>query len=215
MSHPTPEPHRRFHPAVLVAFLVAAIGLTFLFREVRGRQSTPVPDHLKPVAAVPAARFTDQTGAPLAPSDLRGKLWVANFIFTRCAGPCPIMTARMSELNRKLGANNRDVTLVSFSVDPDYDSPSVLKDYAERNNADPKRWKFLTAPKPEMERFVVKGMLQALDKDNENLPVHSTRFVLVDREGMIRGFRDGNDPDVTDQLLMDIGDLLRETPAQQ
>jgi len=123
------------------------------------------------------------------------------------------MTSRMAELNKKL--RKSDVTLVSFSVDPDYDQPPILAEYAAKVGADPSRWKFLTGPKDKMETLIVKGMLQPLSKDAEGMPAHSTRFVLVDRDGQLRGFQDGNDPEVVQKLLMDIGDLLRESPSDK
>jgi protein SCO1/2 len=184
------------------------------YKSFRGVQPAPMPAHLERVAEVPDFRFVDQAGQPVTLADLKGKIWVANFIFTRCAGPCPVMTSRMAELKGKLGRVGDGVVLVSVSVDPDFDTPEVLKAYADRLGADPTRWKFLSGPKPEIDEFVVKGMLQPLAKDVTGLPAHSTRFVLVDREGWLRGFQDGNDPEVVQKLLMDIGDLLRENPQK-
>ena len=103
--------------------------------------------------------------------------------------------------------------LVSITVDPEYDTPEVLKEYGEQVGASPERWKFLTGPKDQIEAVVMKGFLQALAKEPSGAPIHSTRFVLVDRDGWMRGFLDGNDPELAQKLLMDIGDLLREAPG--
>ena len=175
---------------------------------------------MKPVAAphdrlakAPEFSFTSQDGKTISTADLKGKVWVANFIFTRCAGPCPLMTGHMSELNQKLGDKLKDVELVSITVDPEYDSPQVLKEYGERVGASPERWKFLTGPTDKVQNVVVKGFLQALSKDDEGAPLHSTRFIVIDREGWIRSFQDGNDPELVQKLLLDIGDLLRERPT--
>jgi protein SCO1/2 len=119
----------------------------------------------------------------------------------------------MSELNRKLGRTAGAVQLVSFSVVPDYDQPAVLAEYAGRSGADSSRWKFLTGPKDSVDGLVVKGLLQPLANDPAGTPAHSVRFVMVDGSGMLRGFQDGNDPEVVQKLLMDIGDLLRERNA--
>ena len=123
------------------------------------------------------------------------------------------MTSRMAALNQALGGKTKDVGLVSITVDPEYDTPEVLKEYGEQVGATPDRWKFLTGPKDQIETTVMKGFLQALSREPSGAPIHSTRFVLVDRDGWIRGFPDGNDPEIAQKLLMDIGDLLREAPS--
>lgn len=178
------------------------------------RARGPVSPRLERFAPVPNFQFTAQDGSTVTNADLKGKVWVANFIFTRCLGPCPIMTSRMAELNQRLGAKTGDVNLVSFTVDPEHDTPEVLKTYGEKAGARPEKWKFVTGPKDKIEDTVVKGFLQPLSKDKEGMPMHSTRFVLVDKDGWIRGFQDGNDPEVVQKLLMDIGDILREPPAK-
>lgn len=199
----------------VIAFLAMATLIALAYSSLRGIQPAPTPAHLEPISAVPNFQFTDQTGKPFGLADLRGKIWVANFIFTRCGGPCPIMSARMAELNKKVARANKGLQLVSFSVDPEYDTPAVLTEYAARLDADPTHWKFLTGDKAAMDEFVVQGLLQPLAKDVTGLPAHSTRFVLVDRDGRLRGFQDGNDPEVVQKLLMDIGDLMRESPSKQ
>ena len=119
----------------------------------------------------------------------------------------------MAELNQALGNKATDVELVSITVDPEYDTPEVLKAYGEQVGASPNRWKFLTGPKEKVDTVVMKGFLQALSREPSGAPIHSTRFVLVDRDGWMRGFLDGNDPEFPQKLLMDIGDLLRESPS--
>ncbi|MFZ4597730.1 MAG: SCO family protein [Terrimicrobiaceae bacterium] len=205
-----PPPRRVFHLGWLIAFLAVTTLIAFAYQSLRTIRPEPIPDHLQPISKVPDFQLTAQDGSIVSPASLRGKIWVANFIFTRCQGPCPVMTSRMAELNKKL--RKTDVVLVSFSVDPDYDQPAVLAEYGAKVAADPARWKFLTGPKDEMETLIVKGLLQPLAKDPDGMPAHSTRFVLVDREGSLRGFQDGNDPEVVQKILMDIGDLLRESP---
>ncbi len=172
----------------------------------RGRTTSP---RLEKYAEAPQFQFTDQNGKTLSTADLKGKVWVANFIFTRCAGPCPVMTSRMSALNQSLSNKAKDVELVTITVDPEFDTPEVLKKYSERVGGSD-RWHFLTGPKDKIEETVSKGFLQALAKEPSGMPVHSTRFILVDRDGWMRGFQDGNDPEVVQKLLMDIGDVLRE-----
>ena len=167
---------------------------------------------MPPIGAIPSFRFTTQEGKTLTQEDLLGKVWVADFVFTRCTGPCPLMTSRMAELAKGM-TKAKDVRLVSISVDPEHDSPAVLKEYAERMLADPSQWIFLTGPKPEIDAFARKGLFQALAYDGKGVPTHSTRFLVIDREGRIRKMRNLDEPELVQKLFMDIGDLLREPMA--
>ncbi len=192
-----------------VAFVVAMLLIAFAYSQfsgaVRSRSTAP---RLEKYAQAPQFQFTDQNGKSVSTEDLKGKIWVANFIFTRCAGPCPVMTSRMSALNQSLD-DAKDVELITITVDPEFDTPEVLKKYSQRVGGT-ERWKFLTGPKDKVEETVSKGFLQALAKEEDGMPIHSTRFILVDRDGWMRGFQDGNDPEVVQKLLMDIGEVLRE-----
>jgi protein SCO1/2 len=200
-----------------LGWVIAFLGITMLITwtytqfsaDIRARR---VASRLERLAPAPQFQFTAQDGTTVSNADLKGKIWVANFIFTRCAGPCPVMTSRMAELNQALAGKTKDVELVSITVDPEHDTPQVLKEYGERVGASPDRWKFLTGPKDQIDATVMKGFLQALSREPSGMPIHSTRFVLVDRDGWMRGFPDGNDPELAQKLLMDIGDLLREAP---
>ena len=119
----------------------------------------------------------------------------------------------MADLNTKLNKLRDGVVLVSFTVDPDYDTPQVLAKYGELLGANPSHWKFLTGQPDAIKDFVVKGLLQPLSKEPDGTPAHSQRFVIVDGDGWIRGFQNGEDPEVVQKLMMDIGGLLREIPA--
>ena len=94
---------------------------------------------------VPAFQLTNQNGQPFGSGQLAGKIWIADFVYTTCPGPCPMISGRMSELQKPL--EKSDVHLVSFSVDPDKDTPAVLRDYAAKLQAEPGRWDFLTGAK--------------------------------------------------------------------
>ena len=131
---------------------------------------------------VPQFRLTSQTGALFDSSSLQGHVWVADFIYTNCPGPCPLMSRRMKRIAQ---ATDGGVRMVSFTVDPARDTPPVLTAYGQRYDADPQRWSFLTGdPKT----------LEMLDRDAFKLGDldpsfnHSTRFVLVDGKGRIRGY---------------------------
>lgn len=209
MSDETP---RRPVPAAawIAAFLVAAgliAGAYLLLKSTPPPLAHPVPDR---IAAVPAFELADQRGDRITNDSLKGKIWVANFIFTRCKGPCPVVTSRMLELDTKLKKVRDSVTLVSFTVDPEFDTPEVLAAHGKALGANPDTWKFLTGPADTIEPLIVEGLLQPLAKEADGTPAHSTRMVIVDDSGWIRGFRDGMDPEAVQKLVMDIGALLRE-----
>lgn len=202
-------PKRLPFAAWVIAFAVAGVlifGASRLFRSSERHDVEAMP----PIGEIPAFRFTTQEGKSLSKEDLIGKVWVADFVFTRCNGPCPVMTSRMAELSKGL-AKAKDVRVVSISVDPEHDTPAVLADYASRMDADPSRWIFLTGPKPEIDAFARKGMFQVLAYDDKGVPTHSTRFLVIDRAGRIRRTRNLDEPELVQKLFMDIGNLLRES----
>jgi protein SCO1/2 len=194
----------------IVAFLAAAglIGLAYL--SLKSMRPPALPSNLEKISKVPGFQLTDQTGKSITLDDLKGKIWAANFIFTRCKGPCPITTLRMQELHTKLKKARGNVALVSFTVDPEYDTPEILKTFGEQQGAEPASWKFLTGTPDAIQKIVVAGLLQPLAKEPDGTPAHSTRIVLVDREGWLRGYQDGLDPEAVQKLMVDIGELLRE-----
>jgi len=189
------------------AFLAFVLAVVMGYSMWRGSERRDV-EQLPVIRAVPEFSLTDQNGQPVTNADLRGKIWIADFIFTRCKGPCPLMTARMLEMQRAL-VKTPDVKLVSVTVDPAYDSPEVLKAYAEANRADPERWRFLTGDKAVIEKVVTEGFMQHLAEENGE-PVHGTMFLVVDGNGMVRSARMLEDPELIPKVLMDTGNLLRE-----
>jgi protein SCO1/2 len=143
---------------------------------------------------VPAFSLTDQRGRVVTPRDYAGKVWVASFVFTRCPSVCPLLTAKMASLQKRLGSRP-NLRFVSISVDPEHDTPQVLAQYAQKFGADPERWRFLTGPLADIERTVVKGfkihMGQATPHATDPTLVeimHGEHFVLVDAQGTIRGY---------------------------
>lgn len=157
----------------------------------------------------PAFALVDQNERPVTLETLKGKPFIANFIFTNCAGPCPMMSAKMAALQKGVPA---DVKLVSFSVDPKHDRPAVLKDYGDKFGADHSRWHFLTVADPGNAAdvyAVARGMLLAAQPADESNPIiHSEKFVLVDAAGAIRAFYSSADPTQMAQLEADAADLL-------
>src|SRR5262245_36914556 len=160
---------------------------------------------------LPDFSLTDQTEKTVRLADLKGKVWVADFIFTSCGGTCPMMTMKMADLQGSL-KNAKDVKLVSFTVDPERDDAARLKTYAGSYNADNERWLFLTGEHKQMQKLAKTGFhLTVEDGTDPNEPIiHSQRFVLVDTEGHIRGYYNSDDDEAKQKILTDIGELLRE-----
>lgn len=153
---------------------------------------------------VPAFELTAQNGQPFqSATQLTGKVWVAGFIFTECPGPCPRMTSKMRKIQRELAAA-RDFRLVSVTIDPQRDTPTVLSAYAKRFDADENQWFFLTGSRANL-HHLSKDVFHLADVD-ERLE-HSSKLVLVDRTGQIRGYYDSSEEGVQ-KLLEDARRLL-------
>jgi protein SCO1/2/putative membrane protein len=160
---------------------------------------------------VPAFRLTDQLGRPVTRDDLLGKVWVANFFFSRCAGDCSKTNATMAKLQHDL-AGQKGVLLVGFSVDPEGDTPAVLCSYGERWGNDPKRWLMLTGPEKEMYGLIEHGFKQAVGRNKDAKPgfevMHTFALVVVDAKGEIRGYVDGRDITVAPRIEERVKELL-------
>jgi protein SCO1/2 len=170
------------------------------------------------LGTVPDFTLTERSGQPFGLNDLRGHIWVADFIFTNCAGTCPIMTTAMTEIQKTaLAEKLDDVKLVSITVDPERDTLEVLQRFADGYGALKDRWYFLTGDGAAIQQLANKGFLlsaAASGGSAEEPIIHSNRFVLIDRQGCIRGYYDGTDEEGVAQLLKDLKKLYREaTPA--
>jgi protein SCO1 len=161
---------------------------------------------LEVLGDIPTFELIAQDGQPFHSQVLAGKIWVADFIYTTCPGPCPRMTSQMREVQDAV-LKIPDVRLVSFTVDPANDTPPVLAAYAKTHGASPEIWYFLTGPVP---------TLQVLDRDAFKLGnidatmQHSTRFALVDGQGRIRSYYDTSEPAAISKVISDIFALARE-----
>jgi protein SCO1/2 len=149
------------------------------------------PPPLPILGQVPAFHLVDERGAPFTDASMRGHVDVVDFIFTRCPTSCPKLTARMAELQARLPPDPA-VRLVSFSVDPENDTPDVLSRYAASAHADPARWSFVTGSAEDVQKAVVGGFKVSAAKiakgANDYDVVHGEWFVLIDRLGEIRGY---------------------------
>ena len=181
---------------LVIIILLAAVGsgaMAWIFFA-RGKSTAPAEAQttFQPASLdrpVPDFKLINQEGKEVTLADLKGKIWIASFIFTRCHSSCPTVSATMARLRDELP---KDVQLVSFSVDPRHDTPEVLATYAKHFQADPKSWSFLTGDREQIYRVSKEGFLLAVEEnpdpraDPGDLVVHSNRIVLVDPTGMAR-----------------------------
>ncbi len=211
MAKPGPTTASRAWYATLILIpVLTAMGLFWLRQlQVHAHASRAISSY----GSLPAFRLTNQRGEPFGSTDLAGKIWIADFVFTNCPGPCPMISSRMSELQKPL--EKSDVHLVTFTVDPETDTPEILRTYAERLNAHERRWDFLTGDKTAIYNLTRDGFKLAVVEGagDEGQLVHSARAVLVDRRGTIRGYYDITAPDGVTTLLAETSKLLREQPA--
>ena len=211
MSTDTPPspapPASRFLAVAVAAAACLALAGAALVRQ----RSEPLPR----LGALPDFTFTRQDGQPFGRAQLRGHPFVANFIFTRCPTVCPVFTRKMAQFQKRTAHLGPELALVSFSVDPKYDTPERLSAYATRHGADPARWSFLTGDYTRLQDTVVGGFKIAMGRegtDENDIPsiFHGSHFVLVDGEGEIRGYYNGEDDEAVDRLARDTERLLRE-----
>lgn len=160
--------------------------------------------------------LTNQHSETISADNLRDQIWIADVIFTRCPLQCIRMTKRMRELQEALPKDN-SIKLVSITADPEFDTPEVLQNYAKEFGTDQNRWWFLTGPKREINRLAVEGLkLVVYEKKPEerevpaDLFLHSTKFVLVDGQGRIRGWFDGENAQSKGEIVRAVKMLLRE-----
>jgi protein SCO1 len=191
------------HPAVWTVFLAAIIGFPLV------RNALVPPRPLPPVlGTIPAFEFVDQNGVPFSAGTLAGKPWVADFVFTRCPTVCPRMTEQLAALQSRLGQN---VHLVSFSVDPTFDTPARLRAFAAAHGANSPRWHFLTGESTSVQKAVTEGFKISLSHEGPEEDflsiVHGVHAVLVDGQGRIRGYYDTTDPSALERLVHDAAHL--------
>ena len=216
VTDPEPFPPSRSPYRLIIRLGAFIILLATAYRFFGSGAFVDHPSVLRKIANVPPFMLTERSGKSVTNSDLAGKVWVADFVYTTCPGPCPLVTAGMGEIQKET-AGDPNLRLVSFTVDPQTDTPPVLAAYADKFGADPKRWLFLTGPEKPLYELIQNGFYQAVE-DNRGQPLqpgqftvtHSTRLVLVDAEGIMRGFYDGLSQDSRDELLHAIKALEKE-----
>jgi protein SCO1/2 len=203
---------RRALTAGLLLAALAALGFAGISAL---KHNAPPLDDFGPVGDF---SLTERGGRTVTNTDLAGKVWVASFVFTRCTGPCPQVTGTVARIQTEF-ANEADVRLVTFTVDPEHDDQGELTRYAERYRADSERWLFLTGPEKVFDRLLRENFHVGVDRDGGKEVTHSTKLALVDRRGHVRGYFDGRQVDeqgapVDDlpKLRQAVAALLREKP---
>jgi protein SCO1/2 len=168
---------------------------------------------LNQYGSVPDFSLTERSGATVSLADLRGKIWIADFIYTSCTDTCPLQTVMMAKLQEEY-ADEPNLRLVSFSVDPERDTPQVLTQYATKHQVDTARWYFLTGQRERMMSLIRDGFHLSVatlpgDAETSGMIPHSSRFVLIDSQARIRGYYDSREVEAFVRLKNNIATLLR------
>jgi protein SCO1/2 len=202
---------------IAAGVVVAAIAVTAIALPLwQAKHRTP---ELGDYGVVPAFALTDQDGKPFTDAALRGHATIVNFIFTRCDTACPVSSLKMHRIQEET-SDQPDLKLVSFSVDPKYDTPPKLAEYATRYQADPSRWRFVTGDATAVRKVVTDAMMINMDPDGRlqangapNI-IHEPHFLLIDGDLHIRGLYDSTEPVRLEMLLRDARDLARSIASR-
>jgi protein SCO1/2 len=183
-------------PAIILSMAFASF---LMYKEVNKKQ-------LPVLGRVYDFVLTDEKGDSFSFNKLKNKIWVVDFIFTTCSDICPIMTKNMAKLDKTFAAVD-GIKLVSITVNPEQDSPEILKKYSEKYDANSKKWHFLTGSRDKIREIVLKSFkLGSIEE-----PIfHSSYFTLVDQNGLIRGYYDGLETKDINKLFKDAASLLKE-----
>ena len=192
----------RTNKIFLGLLVLAVIGLAVLW-SITYFKNKPLPV----LGQVTAFSLTDSDEQSFEASALKGQVWVADFVFTSCPGPCPLLTKKMSLLQKDYIGRD-DVSFVTFTVDPDTDTPAVLRKYAAKYEADTKQWHFLTGPIDELKRVMTDEFKLGYADD---ILEHSDRIVLIDRNMQIRGYYMGSLQGDSERLKHDLARLVQES----
>ncbi len=200
---PPKLPGRKLLVGMLVVFVLAVVPAIFMPTLMCRQEDPKLPD----LGEVPAFKLTDERGYEFTEEALRGHPTIVDFVFTRCDSICPVVSGRMQRLQEKTGDRKASaIKLLSISIDPEYDTPPRLAEYAKRYDADVTRWRFVTGPKAKIEDLVTTGFMTNMDREG-NTPsgapaiVHRGYFLLVDADLRIRGIYESDDQQRLDELV--------------
>ena len=203
---------------ILLGLMVAAMGIvigTFLWIKLApqtrfGANQRSSLEGMNQYGSVPEFSLTERSGKTIGSEQLRGTIWIADFIYTDCQDTCPLQSAEMARLQDEL-SGQEVVKLLSFSVNPDTDTPSVLSQYADRFKASTDRWLFLTGGQEEIKNLIQNGfrLSVATASSDPGVILHSPRLVLIDRQAQIRGYYDSRDNEALQRLRRDVAILVK------
>lgn len=162
-------------------------------------RSTAVP--------IPSFAYQDSNGREFSSKSLEDKIWLASFIFTSCGGTCPMISEKLRELQGEFGTNP-DFRIVSFSVDPERDSPARLKDFGKQHGADPAIWAFLRPPAGSLTELMVKGFRLGTAADPL---LHTAKIVVVGKGNVVKSYIDGDERTAVPKLQAELRSALRES----
>jgi len=216
-----PQSLKPFYVALAALSLVTVI-LLVLYQTKQQRQAQLLAQNqssLEPLIQLPSFTLDNAQGDRFDSEQLLGKVWIADFVFTRCMGPCPMLTLQMAKLEHQLKNDPRweQMRLVTFTVDPDYDTPEVISEHSKRAGMSTQQWLWLTGDRKPMWDLINNGFKLMVgpsdttkDDPGHGLITHSSKFVLVDRKLQTRGYYNALDPDDINRLLDDLQILLDE-----
>ncbi len=223
---PASVPEQNGRQLERVVLAVLGVGLLFFIGVLSWARWGDHPVSLPVLGQISNFHLTNQNQEPISLDSLRGQVWLTDVIFTRCPGPCARMTRQLAAMQSSLPAGQA-LRFVSLTSDPEYDTPAVMHRYADRFGADSNRWWFLSGAKPEIRRleindfkFVAVDKTPAERESPDDLFIHSTFFVVVDKFGQVRGWTDANgqvhayynseDPAAVAQAIAAMKQLLTE-----
>jgi len=206
---PVPIPGRKLLLGMVAIIVVAIIPIAVVLAR------RPHDPNLADLGMVPPFQLVDDRGEPITQDVFRGHPTIVSFLFTRCDTICPVTTMKMAKIQEKTFDKGAQIKLVSISVDPKYDTPERLAEYAQRYKADPTRWRFITGDYDKIYQLVegpfMSSMMREPDKAN-GVPniAHGGYFILVDGNLKLRGTYDSNDIQRLDELIRDARYLARK-----
>lgn len=200
-------------------FIFWALSFSYpIYRSLNRTLPPPLPVY----SQVPEFTLTNEFNKPFGSKDLKGKYYIANFMFTSCPSTCPALMEKMDVIQKRIKGVGTKAAIVTFTVDPVTDTPEVLFKYARKRHSNPFIWNFLTGPKADLQKIVIDGFKvpmgekEAVTKKLEDKPitlmdiVHSEKVVLVDGNGQIRGYY-STDKAELDRLMIDMGLLINNS----
>jgi protein SCO1/2 len=176
-----------------------------------------LPPELPIIAHVPDFTLTSENGTPFGSKELKGRIYLANFIFTRCPSVCPKMLTEIEKIQKRVKGTGQKVAIVTFTVDPDFDKPNVLFELARKRKANPYVWTFLTGEnKEEMFKLYRDGFKVGVEHDPKNLMdiAHSEKIVLVDGDNRVRGYYAFEEHSIN-KLMIDVGLLINRPSTKE